>query len=137
MLLGRAGRGPGSHEAVQAVSAHGNALITIMRCDVAASEEGAAAVMHTARFLILLLRLFLLPYGIPDLPLRSIPSQQQVVQRPWTGFLHAGGVLADATVQKQTLGSIRRVFAPKVMTGHLHHNMLESSGEANGVVAGL
>ena len=39
---------------------------------------------------------------------------QQGARRPWTGFLHAGGVLADALVPKQAAGGVRKVFGPKV-----------------------
>eukprot|EP00775_Hariotina_reticulata_P007135 gene7135-7350_t len=33
--------------------------------------------------------------------------------RPVVGVVHAGGVLADATISKQTLAGVRKVFAPK------------------------
>jgi NADPH:quinone reductase-like Zn-dependent oxidoreductase/acyl carrier protein len=33
-----------------------------------------------------------------------------------SAFMHAGGVLADATLEKQTLAGIRQVFAPKIAT---------------------
>ena len=32
----------------------------------------------------------------------------------WTGLVHAGGVLADATISNQTAAGVRAVFAPKV-----------------------
>lgn len=41
-------------------------------------------------------------------------------RQPLAGVLHAGGVLADATLANQTLGGLRSVFAPKAAgTAHL------------------
>lgn len=39
----------------------------------------------------------------------------QVLSQPWTGFIHAGGVLADGLVPKQTAASLRTAFGPKVI----------------------
>ena len=38
----------------------------------------------------------------------------QVHCQPWSGFIHAGGVLADGLVPKQTAASLRAAFGPKV-----------------------
>lgn len=39
----------------------------------------------------------------------------QGLRQPWTGVMHAGGVLADALVPKQSAASLRTVFGPKVL----------------------
>lgn len=38
----------------------------------------------------------------------------QVARQPCRGFIHAGGILADALIPKQTAASLRAVFGPKV-----------------------
>ena len=38
----------------------------------------------------------------------------QVLGQALDGFMHAGGVLADALVPNQTAASLRSVFSPKV-----------------------
>lgn len=37
----------------------------------------------------------------------------QLGETAWTGLIHAGGVLADATIGNQTAAGVRAVFAPK------------------------
>ena len=37
------------------------------------------------------------------------------MRQPWSGLIHAGGVLADALVPKQSAASLRIAFGPKVL----------------------
>ena len=41
--------------------------------------------------------------------------------RPWSGFLHAGGVLSDDLVVRQTASAVRNAFAPKVCCHTITH----------------
>ena len=80
-LLGRTGKA--SSNTLSLLSLQKNSIITIMQCDVAATED-AHSLFHG--------------------------DCKEHLQ----GIMHAGGVLADATLQKQTAGAARRVFAPKI-----------------------
>ena len=80
-LLGRTGKA--SSNTLSLLSLQKNSIITIMQCDVAATED--------ARSLF-----------------------QGDCKEHLQAIMHAGGVLADATLQKQTAGAARRVFAPKI-----------------------
>ncbi|CAL5223543.1 g6075 [Coccomyxa viridis] len=84
VLLGRTGRGPTSEEAA-ATAAQAAAWLCIVRCDAGVQEEAAAAC-----------------------------ACSQGLHKPWNGYMHAGGVLADALVPKQSAASLRTVFSPKV-----------------------
>ena len=77
-LLGRSGRSSGS-SLLHGPSVRGET--SMMRCDVAASEE------------------------LNSLSFRS-------GGRGYGMLMHAGGVLADATIAKQSANSSRRVFSP-------------------------
>ncbi|CAL8465605.1 g5141 [Coccomyxa elongata] len=68
-------------------AAFGNACVTLRRCDVSSKEEAAVAAASWA-----------LSQGPPG----------------GATVVHAGGVLADGLLPSQTLGSLRRVFAPKL-----------------------
>ena len=48
----------------------------------------------------------------------------QGLQEPWNGVMHAGGVLADGLVPRQSAASLRTVFGAKVP---LLQNILSSS----------
>ena len=80
-LLGRTGKA--SANTLSLLRLDKNSIITIMQCDVAATED-ARGLFHG--------------------------DCKEHLQ----GIMHAGGVLADATLQKQTAGAARRVFAPKI-----------------------
>jgi len=88
VLLGRNGRSQGSDTAGAAGLTTGGTtctcLVSMVRCDVAASEEAAAAALAAGQ-----------PHAVASL-------------------LHAGGVLADALLVSQTAASLRTVAAPKV-----------------------
>ena len=86
-LLSRTGRA--SPERTQAIltspEAQAGAMISIAMCDIAFSEDS-----------------------------RHCFSSHLSHMAPITAIIHAGGVLADATVSNQTAAGIRAVFAPKV-----------------------
>jgi hypothetical protein len=75
-------------------------VVSVLACDAACGADGAAFVQHL-----------------------------MAAQQPLLGVMHAGGVLADATLNKQTLSAVRKVsvsvtafctFAPRLF----HHSML-------------
>ncbi|BDA51455.1 probable oleandomycin polyketide synthase, modules 5 and 6 [Coccomyxa sp. Obi] len=85
ILLGRTGRG-NSAERVLMSACHSPCIITIGRCDAGSSADATYA----------------------------LALSDQVARQPCRGFIHAGGVLADALMPKQTAASLRAVFGPKV-----------------------
>ncbi|CAL8465604.1 g5140 [Coccomyxa elongata] len=85
ILLGRTGRGNGA-ERVLMSAGDSPSVVTIGRCDAGSSSDAAYA----------------------------IALCDQVAKQPCRGFIHAGGVLADALTPKQTPTSLRAVFGPKV-----------------------
>lgn len=121
VLLGRSGRGPAAEKAA-AASLDGSSLLRIMQCDTSMADEAAAACAcspvsypcHAAvSFLILYcVTLILCLSTVASRSGAVMPTQG--VSQPWAGFLHAGGVLADGLVPKQTAASLRAVFGPKV-----------------------
>ncbi len=90
MLTGRTGKLLADHkDLVQLLrSTRHNALVTIVRSDLASQEE---AQLHS----------------------QSTASGSVV-----SGVVHASGALADATLQKQSLAGIRTVFAAKLTSIH-------------------
>lgn len=86
-LLGRSGLAAASEAAQLVTSSHSTVIIS--KSDVSMRADLEAAVGATA--------------------------QQQRSAPPLQGVLHAAGVLADATVAKQTIAGLRAVFAPKVL----------------------
>lgn len=57
----------------------------------------------------------------------EVASPSKSDPAPVIGMIHAGGVLADATVLKQAFGNIMTVFAPKVRSRLLIFLRSESS----------
>lgn len=94
VLLGRSGRSMDSRRssggdqagaaALTTAGASSPCLVSIVRCDVAATEEAAASLAAASR------------------------------QHAVGSVLHGGGVLADALLVNQTAASLRAVAAPKV-----------------------
>lgn len=78
---------PGSVLAEATAAGSWAAAVTLLKCDAAAAAD-VAAVLDAA----------------------GGSAKQRL---PLAGVLHAGGVLRDATLQKQTLAGLRAVFAPK------------------------
>lgn len=91
LLLGRSGRpGADSGAVMQLAGGSGSAAaFHMLRCDAASAEEVAAVAAAAAR------------------------------GRRLQGVVHSGGVLADASLQNQTLHGIRAAFAPKTSSAQL------------------
>ena len=87
-LLGRSGHVTPSPLLAALYQFH--SAVTMARCDVGVAEEAAAAATG------------------------SSDAEEAGSWKPLSGIVHAGGVLADGMIPKQTAASIRTVFAPKV-----------------------
>ena len=122
LLLSRSSRGPAAEKAV-AASPEGSGLLRIMHCDTSMAAEAAAACACSPVSHPYILSIFLLAscHVMLICFLSAITSHPgtlmftQVISQPWTGFIHAGGVLADGLVPKQTAASLRTAFGPKVL----------------------
>ncbi len=99
-LLGRSGRfAAASPELLQPGSAAYSAAVTIAQCDSSIAED---------------------VLGL----LAGLAAAAQSGGHPVQGIMHAGGVLADATLAAQTLASLRTAFAPKVQAASQLRNAL-------------
>ena len=121
VLLGRSGRGSAAEKAV-AASLDGSSLLRIMQCDCSMAAEAAAAcdcspVSHPYSSSMLLLdscHVMLIWFLSTVASHSGVLMSTQGFSQPWNGFIHAGGVLADGLVPKQTAASLRTAFGPKV-----------------------
>ena len=134
VLLGRTGRGTAAEEAAS-TAVEAATWLCAVRCDAGVQEEAAAAcacsqVRHSTWHASW-------QQAIPCS--RTVPACHnclhvntsyhdgiyqgtcnhkglftQGLHQPWSGFMHAGGVLADALVPNQNAGALRTVFGPKV-----------------------
>ena len=88
-LIGRSGKIPtGSKQIAEMLRVTAqSALVSLTKCDLASQEEAQLQAMLA-----------------------------DASGRPLQGVVHASGVLADATLQKQTLSGVRTVFAAKLVS---------------------
>ena len=101
-LLSRTGRA--SSDRLQTIlgseQAQAGAMVSITMCDVSFREDSASCFGNTSS---------------TNSTYSSSSSGFRRSYTPCSAVIHAGGVVADATVGNQTPGSMRAVFAPKVI----------------------